>query len=433
MPSEPEFLPPIPQRLKPRAGLELLEESGSIDAFFAELGSRGGLIIEDRPASGTAVVTVARKAHGAEERVALLLATTTHMHRTHLEPFLLDRYDAFGAAFHLGAFELPRELRTEITLLPQDPWDPEVGQSRQRWRSTFALTEAPSRSLPVIRSSDGGEANLLALPGATPHRFTDDIGTRASQDSSERTIASMPSERWRENLPKHGDLKEEAWSSTVMNVPVRSWTWRPAQEYGAPEVTALVTDGDRYTSEYTLVPALERAVAEYALPPLSVIFFAPDRPSDRPHMLGANPDLPRFIQEELLPRASFHTRILSDPQLRAIAGASLGGLAAADVVRRAPDLVGCGIVQSASFWWPDEDSPSEQLHQWEENPAPSQCTRIFHEVGTLEGHLRAENRRFADLLRRLQIDHVSREYVGGHDYVCWRGGVIDGLIHFFGG
>lgn len=46
----------------------------------------------------------------------------------------------------------------------------------------------------------------------------------------------------------------------------------------------------------------------------------------------------------------------------------------------------------------------------------------------MEGHLLDSNRQFVEVARSRGVDVVAREFVGGHDYACWRDGVIDGLI-----
>jgi len=42
------------------------------------------------------------------------------------------------------------------------------------------------------------------------------------------------------------------------------------------------------------------------------------------------------------------------------------------------------------------------------------------------------NRRMRDALAARGIPTSYREYAGGHDYACWRGGLADGLIALLG-
>ena len=57
-------------------------------------------------------------------------------------------------------------------------------------------------------------------------------------------------------------------------------------------------------------------------------------------------------------------------------------------------------------------------------------------IGSLEDQARpdggpsglASNRRLRDALREKGNEVVYAEYTGGHDYVCWRGSLADGLM-----
>ncbi|HEY3005663.1 MAG TPA: hypothetical protein VGJ44_25170 [Kribbellaceae bacterium] len=56
-------------------------------------------------------------------------------------------------------------------------------------------------------------------------------------------------------------------------------------------------------------------------------------------------------------------------------------------------------------------------------------SRVFVEVGSYERMLLAENQRMGRILG----DRATyREYRGGHDYACWRGGLAAGLIALLG-
>lgn len=413
MTSEPEFLPAAPRPLEPRLGLQLLERSRDVPAFLAELRRRGGVIVEDDPTAGTATVTVACGRRGDAERVVLVLDTLTHMHRTNLEPFALREAEHRGQRLHLGAFKVPRGLRTGLGLLRLRDGGLGVGRSRPAWKQALSAVRAPEQdSTEVFRSLDGSTSILLALPGASPQPATDHLGA----------------------APRSRPLVESAWTSQAFGVGVRAWATTPSTQ-PVPAVTLVAADGNQYAQAYPLAPGLQHAEREGIIPPTSLVMFAPEDPGDRARMLGMSADLPVFLSEELIPWAEREGVAVAPPAQRAFAGASLGGLAAADLVRRAPEVVSRGIVQSASFWWPDDDPDTPeglQLRLWDEQADDLRDkVRIFHEVGVMEGHLRADNRAFVELLRRHGIDHSAREYMGGHDYVCWRGGIVDGLAWLF--
>ncbi|MEV0649206.1 alpha/beta hydrolase-fold protein [Phytomonospora sp. NPDC050363] len=116
-----------------------------------------------------------------------------------------------------------------------------------------------------------------------------------------------------------------------------------------------------------------------------------------------------------------------------IAGQSLGGLAALHAAQQAPDLVGLALAQSASLnWVTDADAATAALPAAQE-ASTTGGVRYFLEVGRHEPTLLEPNRRLHRALRDAGADVVYREFQGGHDYTCWRGGLADGLLALLGG
>ncbi|CAM5660764.1 hypothetical protein SCYAM73S_05222 [Streptomyces cyaneofuscatus] len=106
----------------------------------------------------------------------------------------------------------------------------------------------------------------------------------------------------------------------------------------------------------------------------------------------------------------------------AVAGQSAGGLTAAFAAFQRPDRFGLALSQSGSFWWPDDDREGEWLtgqYAWAER----RPVTLHLEVGRQEWMLLEENRRFRNILRARGYDVRYREFNGGHDYACWRGGL----------
>ena len=57
---------------------------------------------------------------------------------------------------------------------------------------------------------------------------------------------------------------------------------------------------------------------------------------------------------------------------------------------------------------------------------------MFLEVGSEERQVVTGNRRLRQILIESRRPFGYREYRGGHDYACWRGGIADGLIAALG-
>ena len=154
--------------------------------------------------------------------------------------------------------------------------------------------------------------------------------------------------------------------------------------------------------------------------------FGPDRVRNL-----TDPDIfMPFLLEELIPFVDANWNVSADPAKTILVGQSLGGLAAAHAALTAPHRFGCVVGQSSSFWWPG--GPGGRLTGEDVLRAYSTGTpapiRFFLEAGATERDLLEQNRRMRRVLEEGRYDLTYREYQGGHDYACWRGGLADGLI-----
>lgn len=148
-----------------------------------------------------------------------------------------------------------------------------------------------------------------------------------------------------------------------------------------------------------------------------------------------------FVSNELVPwiRAKWH--VATDPNKAILCGYSAGGLGAAYVAWKRPDLFGNVLSQSGAFWRGNEGGMNdlEWLTQQFKN-APKLNLRFYLEVGALEtgktagGPIFIEaNRRFRDALQAKGYD-VRYVEVAGAKYVPahWRLELADGLIYLSG-
>jgi enterochelin esterase family protein len=118
-----------------------------------------------------------------------------------------------------------------------------------------------------------------------------------------------------------------------------------------------------------------------------------------------------------------------------VAGQSLGGIAAAHLARSRPDRVGWMIGQSPALWWPgdaDGGLSGRDIIDGHANEAAGGRSRYFLEAGTTEGALLESARLFRAALLDSASNVLYREYEGGHDFACWRGGLADGLVAALG-
>ena len=87
-------------------------------------------------------------------------------------------------------------------------------------------------------------------------------------------------------------------------------------------------------------------------------------------------------------------------------------------------------------WWSEKDEEegewlARQYAQNEKLPL-----RFYLDVGVLEKtdptQLFIANRHFRTVLQAKGYPVYYKEFLGGHDFVCWRGSIADGLIYLLG-
>jgi enterochelin esterase-like enzyme len=161
--------------------------------------------------------------------------------------------------------------------------------------------------------------------------------------------------------------------------------------------------------------------------------------------LPPNPDFADFLAKELLQWAHAHYNVTSDPRLTVVAGASYGGIAATYAGLRHPEAFGNVLSQSGSFWWaPDHalDHTTETETGWlaqEFIRSPKLALKFYMDAGTFEydslgegGAILEPSRHMRDVLLAKGYDVRYQQFVGGHDFLSWRGTLADGLLYLIG-
>jgi enterochelin esterase family protein len=182
-----------------------------------------------------------------------------------------------------------------------------------------------------------------------------------------------------------------------------------------------------------LATTLANLAADGAVPPLTTVAVESIHGASR-HVGLTHPELfEPFLVDELLPwlRARWgnadESTVLAERTV--LVGQSLGGLTVSWAARRHPELFGRVVCSSMAAWWPgdgDGGLSGDQVVEAYRRGEKAQV-RFFVEVGSRERELLASVRAYRDVLVQHRYDVTYREYEGGHDLVCWRGGLADGL------
>ncbi|MFI6152792.1 alpha/beta hydrolase-fold protein [Kitasatospora sp. NPDC051170] len=337
---------------------------------------------------------------GAHDGVLALLHTVTDKdrHSGDLTPHLMTR-QTDGTWFI--TYRLRADHRASYQLHPFR--GPVPGTTRADWLHVLdhAVPDTDGDRLP---SRDGRHpSSVLSLPDAP----------------------AQPYVRRREGVPR-GRLTAHEVAGRRVDAHL------PGGE-GPLGAVAVLLDGEMWGQVLSVADTLDNLTADAAIPRTATLLvhtMGPTRPDD----LSCNPAFVDLLADHLLPWAHHEFGAPLDPSRTAIAGQSAGGLAAAFAAFHRPDRFGNALSQSGSFWWPDGtefDTGSEWLTRRFATTDRRQA-RFHLEVGLQEWMLLPQNRHLRDVLLARGYDVSYREFNGGHDYACWRGGLADGLAHLLG-
>ena len=264
-----------------------------------------------------------------------------------------------------------------------------------------------------------GYRSLVELPGALPQPWI-----RIQPDVSK------------------GTLRQEKFISAILKEERTVSVYTPAgyDPQGETYGLLILFDGEAYRGEIPTPTILDNLVASKKIHPLVALLVDSGETRDRD--LQCSAPFADFLAKELLPLARQHYRLSADPKQTIVGGSSFGGLSAAYCAFRYPELFGAVLSQSGSFWhytgWNGDATDSSPFGWLTRQFVTTQRLpiRFYLEAGLFEINrpinLLAENRRMRDVLEAKGYSIVYSEFVGGHDYLNWRGSLADGLIALAG-
>jgi enterochelin esterase-like enzyme len=266
-----------------------------------------------------------------------------------------------------------------------------------------------------------GYASLVELPGAPP----------------------QPWIRVQPDAPK-GALKQEKLRSAILKEERAVSVYTPAgyDPNGGPYGLLILFDGEAYRDVIPTPTVLDNLVASRKIHPLVALLVDSGETRDRD--LQCSAPFADFLAKELLPWARQRYRLSADPKQTIVGGSSYGGLSAAYCAFRHPEVFGNVLSQSGSFgyypgWDSDNDRADWSSFGWlirQFVTTRKLPIRFYLEAGLFEaahsGSILSENRRMRDVLEAKGYTIVYSEFAGGHEYLNWRGSLVDGLAALAG-
>lgn len=331
-----------------------------------------------------------------------------------------------GSDLWYKTYRLRSDARTGYWLAPNDPLIPlrEIEDMQAHW-SRYQLDPLNPRTHTYPKDDEFPDdedftLSLLELPDA-------------------------PAQPWatqRPDVPR-GKVEMFRLRSEILDNQRRVWIYTPPgyEASGEPYNLLLVFDGQAYIHP-SLVPVptiLDNLLHERKLPPFIAVFPDSLSTETRSHELPCYPPFVEYLTHELLLWVRERYHATDEPARTIVAGSSYGGLAAAFAGFTAPQVFGNVLSQSGAFWYSGQgagDINAEGILIRSFVESPRLPLRFYLEVGLLE-HIRDAdmvfcNRHLRDVLQAKGYDVTYSEYMGGHDYICWRGSFADGLLALTG-
>lgn len=322
---------------------------------------------------------------------------------------------------------------------------------RSDWRAAYALCvdDGPAE--------DGQEAGPHAGPRSAAYLRR--LRTRTRRDPLNRmpfpgrwggeplSVVALPNaprsrvSDWKSRTRSGGVRAGETGVHTMRSANLRNWrrvwTYAPAgyeDLAGLPVVVLL--DGEMWGPGLGVATLLDNLIADGLLPPLVALMPDSLDSNTRWDELTCDDRFVDYLARELLPWAAGRWPVAEAPSRTVIAGQGLGGLMSAYAALRCPERFGNVLVQSGAFWWPTSSADATRGDEWLADRVGAtrrRPVRFRLSVGLQEWALLPASRRLRDVLRAkgYQVDY--HEINGGHDYVCWRDELAEGLVAILGG
>jgi enterochelin esterase-like enzyme len=277
----------------------------------------------------------------------------------------------------------------------------------------------------------------------------DPFNQRTFMGSNIIELPAAPPQPWIKQLPDvaQGEVKSHRIRSEILKEERTISVYTPPgyDPKSKPYGLLIFLDGEVVPFVMPLPTILDNLIAKEKIMPMIAVAVNSQRTRERD--LTCSAPFADFLAKELVTWVRGAYNVSADPGQTVVSGVSLGGLTAAYCGPRHPGIFGNVLSQSGSFFyfegWKPVYDPAE-LNFFVDSgwltrqfaTAPRLPLRFFLEVGRMEQAIPInqviENRRLHDVLIAKGYPVTYSEYNGGHDPLCWRGSVADGLIALVG-
>lgn len=224
------------------------------------------------------------------------------------------------------------------------------------------------------------------------------------------------------------ELQQQQWDSALLGNNRKVWIYTTGEANPAQRPLAIMLDGQFWAHSMPIAGPLQQLTDVGSLPPAVYLFIDIIDSEHRSRELPCNAQFWQAIQQELLPQIAQSTPYRQQADSTIVAGQSFGGLASVFAALHWPETFGNALSLSGSFWWPERGNPHGWLLQaLDSGLAPRQPLRFWLEAGKREGLILQANQQLQQQLSAAGYQVNYQPVEGGHDALCWRGGLLNGL------
>lgn len=407
----------------------------AVSNFWKEVERRGTPIIEeiDGDDKFNVITFLARE----EEEVSNIICNSLFV-TDDIKEGLLERID--DTSIYFRSYKILKGIRDTYCLSKNTPLEPKDPTENIFKYGHLAFSD-PFNSESYVFKVDGFQLRLneFESPDALPQTW---YGKRTDIN--------------------HGTIEEFTSFSEILNNERQVLVYTPpnySKEH-SPYHFLLLFDGILFEEIAKASYTLDNLIADEKIPPIVAVMienFLPKSINLRSSELPPNPKFLHYIIEELLPWIRENFNITSDPSQSVIAGASYGGLASSFIAFKHPEIFTNVLSMSGAFawypgadywlqrvkdlpdldhWWLEEDEKEEEWLIRQFVQSQKLPLKFYLDVGVLEEtdptKLFVANRHFRNVLLTKGYPVSYVEFLGGHDFICWRGSIADGLIYLIG-
>jgi enterochelin esterase family protein len=312
------------------------------------------------------------------------------------------------------------------------------GEFSPEWRGSYCFIPSDNENDFASAVFEGDQPDRMALREGwrklLPHAVSDPLNAQSWRGGRGHAVSALEMPEapvqpgW--NHPDTPYKKPVCieWHSARLKNRRRVWIFTTGDE--SPErPLAVLLDGQFWAESMPVWPALASLTHEGKLPPAVYVLIDVIDSAHRSRELPCNPDFWLAVQDELLPQVKSMAPFSDRADHTVVAGQSFGGLSSLYAGLNWPQRFGCILSQSGSYWWPHRGAQQDGLliEQLKAGDKTARGLRIVLEAGRNEPLiLRANQAILAELHTQQPV--FWRQVDGGHDALCWRGGLTQGLM-----